>query len=337
MPHTYGQGPSKAQKEPDDLEDYEDSSSEEGEIKEEKGPAAVQAESFLSRLANQLLAADVVAPSVAPTARRTGASGSLSTRAASTDNIVAPVVTAPLPPRTGASGSPSTWAMSTTNSTMAPVTAPLAFRTGASGSLSTRAMSTEESDSSSLSMASGSERTALSFGSSVSSLSSASGVHGEKAPANVPQATGGSEGKTSVVPAPAPKNDQSSSHPVVVPSGSTAQKSLGNQAGSQAVPMPSSGDDDMMDIDGDDDIEMPDFDPDFDPDVEMPDAPPRRRRRSRGCSAPRRDSPLRRLYWGLPCASVRRIGEKTADKKNAIRAFSKVLSKKKLLGRNYQS
>ncbi|EGX52879.1 hypothetical protein AOL_s00007g215 [Orbilia oligospora ATCC 24927] len=76
-------------------------------------------------------------------------------------------------------------------------------------------------------------------------------------------------------------------------------------------------------FDQDGDIQMPDIDPD----VEMPDAPPLRRKRSRGRSAPRRDTPIRRRYWGLPCASVRRFGERTADKKNAIRAFSKVLSK----------
>ncbi|KAF3191970.1 hypothetical protein TWF788_004161 [Orbilia oligospora] len=305
MSNLLAQGPSGTHEESDDLEDYVDSEEEEQE--EEQGPVVSPAEMFLSKIAAKFAAVDTPAP-VAPTVPGTGASGSPSTQAASTGN----------------------------SQTVAPVTAPLAPGTGVFGSPSTQVMSTEESDSSSLSMASGSEKTVSDFGSSVTSLSFASGAQGDTASA-VPQVTGSSEGKTMVVPTPAAENNLSPSHPVTVSFGYTAQESLGNLGSNQAPtttppnPLPSTSDDmdiDMWDVDQsgefdqDGDIQMPDIDPY----VEMPDAPPLRRKRSRGRSAPRCDTPIRRRYWGLPCASVRRFGERTADKKNAIRAFSKVLS-----------
>ncbi|KAK6498970.1 hypothetical protein TWF481_011541 [Arthrobotrys musiformis] len=325
MPSLFAQGPSKAQEEPDGLEDYEDSE-EEGEIREneeegeeEEGPivvsstAAQAAQSFLSKLA-QAFETDNSPASVAPTTPGTGAYGSPSTQAASTDN----------------------------SQTVAPVTAPLAPGTGASGSLSTQATSTEESDSSSLSMASGQESTVSDFGSSVTSLGSASGVQRDSASAGDPKATSSSERKTTVVPSHAAENTQLPSHPVTVSVGYTAQESLGNRGSTQAptttphVSHPSTSDDlDIgmwdADMDADGDIEMPDFDPD----VEMPDAPPLKRRRSRGYSNLFRDTPIRRRYWGLPGAPVRRFGERTADRKNAIRALSKVLSKGNFSGRSY--
>ncbi|KAK6513765.1 hypothetical protein TWF506_008201 [Arthrobotrys conoides] len=281
MPNLLAQGPSVAHEEPDDLEDYVDSEEEEEGEEEEQGqavPTAAQAaKSFLSKLAAEFVAVDTPLP-VAPTAPGTGAFGSPSTQVASTGS----------------------------SQTVAPVTAPLAPGTGASGSLSTQVTSTEESDSSSLSMASGSEKTASDFGSSVTSLSFASGAQGDTAFA-VPQVTGSSEGKTTVVPTPAAENNPSPSHPVTVSFGYTAQESLGSLGSSQALataptnPLPSTSDvmdidmwdvDQSGEVDQDGDIQMPDIDPD----VEMPDAPPICRKRTRGRSAPRRDSPIRRRY-----------------------------------------
>ncbi|KAK6339775.1 hypothetical protein TWF718_009169 [Orbilia javanica] len=295
MPNPLAQGPSKAHEEPDDLEDYEDSDEEEEEEEEEQGgsTAASAAQSFFSKLAAEFAKAASSA-SVAPTAPGTGASGPPSTQAASADN----------------------------SQTGALATAPLAPGTGVSGSPSTQATSTEGSDSSSPSMASGSEKTVSNFGSSVTSLSSASGAQGDTASA-VPQVAGSSEGKTTVVPTPAAKNNLPPSHPVTVSSCHTAQESLGSHRSAQApmktspIPLPSTSDDtdiDMWDVDMDGDIEMPDYDPD----VEMPDAPPLCEERSRGPSTLGRDTPIRRRYWGLQCAPVRRFGGGTARRQRAL-------------------
>ncbi|KAK6523554.1 hypothetical protein TWF281_001535 [Arthrobotrys megalospora] len=299
---TAAGGPSKAHEEPDDLEDYVDSEGEEEKEKEvtKKEAAAQEADRFLAGFADKLKAAKEPSQEVAP------------------------------------------------------VTAPLVTGTGASSSLSTPATSTEESEksssSSSPSMASGQGKTVSGFGSSVSSLSSASGAPEVKASADIPQVTSSSESKTTVVATPAAENNSSPSHPVTVSSGYTAQESLGSRVVAQAPqttppnPLPLTSDDMDLDTEIDRDVVMRETDedgdmsmPEFDPDVEMPDAPPLCRRRSRGVLAPRGDTPIRRRYRGLPSAPVRRIGERTADRKNAARPFSKVIGRGSLFGRDGQS